>query len=115
MTMVLPYSEGLYASSPWFLRWTVTSETLLGCQCGGKGGEGERKNLWPSRMKDLIPLPRPVELALPPRATVSADKAALLPPKPDRVSVSICVYADATMCLLPLCPTTKVAGISLLA
>ena len=50
---------------------------------GREGGEGERKNLWPSRMKDLIPLPRPVELALPPRATVSADKAALLPPKPD--------------------------------
>ena len=65
-------------------------------------------------MKDLIPLPRPVELALPPRATVSADKAALLPPKPERVYVSVCcVYADTTMCLLPLCPITKVAGISL--
>ena len=31
-------------------------------------------------MKDLRPLPRPVELALPPRATVIADKVALFPP-----------------------------------
>jgi hypothetical protein len=47
------------------------------------GGDGERKNPWPSRMKDLTPLPRLAELALPPRETVSADKAALLPPKPE--------------------------------
>ena len=31
-------------------------------------------------MKDLRPLPRPVEAALPPRATVMADKTALFPP-----------------------------------
>ena len=37
----------------------------------GKGGEG-RKNLWPLRMKDLIPLSQPVELASPPRVMVSA-------------------------------------------
>jgi hypothetical protein len=31
-------------------------------------------------MKDLRPLPRPVELALPPSATVIAERAALFPP-----------------------------------
>ena len=73
----------------------------------GKGGEGEGKNLWPSRMKDLIPLPRPVEFALPPRATVSADKAALLPPEPERACqymLRICGRDDV---LTPVMPYNK--------
>lgn len=28
MTMLFPYSFGLYASSPWFFSWTETSATL---------------------------------------------------------------------------------------
>lgn len=38
-------------------------------------------------MKDFRPFPRPVEVALPPNATVSADKTALLPPGVDVSSV----------------------------
>jgi len=34
----------------------------------------------PSLMKDLSPLPRPVEVLFPPKATVMADNTALLPP-----------------------------------
>lgn len=34
----------------------------------------------PDLMNDLIPVPRPVEVALPPRAIVIADRAALFPP-----------------------------------
>jgi hypothetical protein len=34
----------------------------------------------PDLMKDLRSLPRPVELALPPSATVIAERAALFPP-----------------------------------
>jgi hypothetical protein len=48
---------------------------------------GQKTYAWPSRMKDLRPLPRPVELALPPRATVIADSTALLPPANSRPSV----------------------------
>ena len=79
MTMVLSYSEGLYASSPWF--W---GGPLLLRRCRaisvGKRGEGERKILWPLWMKDLNPLPWPVELALLPSTSVSAGNAALLQP-----------------------------------
>lgn len=32
-------------------------------------------------MKDLRPFPRPVEIAFPPKAIVSAERTALLPPK----------------------------------
>ena len=35
----------------------------------------------PSRMNDLRPLPRPVEVAFPPRAIVIAERTALLPPE----------------------------------
>ena len=38
-------------------------------------------------MKDLRPFPRPVEAALPPRATVIADKTALFPPKSANQSI----------------------------
>lgn len=61
----------------------VTSETL-GCESGGEEGIGVREGGQtydcPSRMKDLRPFPRPVEVALPPRATVIAESTALLPP-----------------------------------
>lgn len=40
----------------------------------------EKAHDWPSRINDLRPLPRPVELLLPPKAMVMADKTALLPP-----------------------------------
>jgi len=51
-----------------------------------KGGI-EYSHLWPSRMKDLRPFPRPVEAALPPSATVIADKTALFPPKSANQSI----------------------------
>lgn len=43
----------------------------------------------PSRMKDLSPLPRPVEVLLPPRAIAMADKTALLPPRENKLSMRL--------------------------
>ena len=82
MTMLLPNSLGLYASSPWFLRVIVTSETLLNNmgQDAMRCDNGNESYDCPSRMNDLRPFPRPVEVALPPRATVMAERTALLPP-----------------------------------
>ena len=51
-----------------------------------QSGTGEQRiiawdnHLWPSRMNDFKPVPRPVDVALPPRATVRADRTALYPP-----------------------------------
>jgi hypothetical protein len=109
--MDLPYSLGLKASSPWFLREMVTSATLrerereradISCaEDDGRWVGGWETYDWPSLMKDLRPLPRPVEFAFPPRATVMADRTALLPP--------VCAYSQyrvkyALIYALPLCP-----------
>ena len=56
------------------------------CDSGGRVRLGVNAHICsaheqPSLMKDLSPLPRPVEVLLPPKATVMADNTALLPPK----------------------------------
>ena len=59
---------------------TMMGRMICGWMDGYMRGRGGGAYPWPSRMKDLRPLPRPVELALPPRAMVIAESTALLPP-----------------------------------
>ena len=108
ITMVLLYLECLYASSPWFWGGPLLLRRRRGVSVG-KRGEGERTNLWPSRMKVLSPLPWLVELALLPSMMVSAGNAAqpaLLRPLPFQVASVSCICGhNEMMCLLSLCPT----------
>jgi hypothetical protein len=46
----------------------------------GQSGKDNVTNVSPSLIKDLRPVPRPVDVALPPSATAIAVKMALLPP-----------------------------------
>ena len=48
--------------------------------------EQKQKHLSPDLMNDLSPEARPVDVALPPRATVIAESAALFPPGQELVS-----------------------------